>query len=57
MSVIDDFCEKNNALGVGEERFQCYRADLPSTAGMRAMMGEDFEVIQTINGWIIRRLR
>lgn len=52
-----EFKEKNEALGVGEERFQCYLASLPDTNGMRDMMGEDYEINQTINGWIIKRLR
>lgn len=55
--IRKEFKEKNDALGVDEERFQCYIAALPSTSEMRAMMGEDFEIIQTVNGWIIRRLR
>lgn len=55
--VRREFKEKNEALGVGEERFQCHIASLPSTQGMREMMGEDFEIFETINGWIIKRLR
>lgn len=57
MRVRKEFREKNEALGVGEQRFQCYLASLPPTVEMREMMGDDFEVIQTLNGWIIRRLR
>lgn len=52
-----EFKEKNEALGVGEERFQCYSASLPKTAEMREMMGGDYEIINTLNGWIIKRLR
>lgn len=55
--VLKYFVERNTSLAVGEERFQCYIASLPSTAEMREMMGEDFEIFETINGWIIRRLR
>ena len=57
MRVRREFMEKNEALGVGEERFQCYLASLPDTSEMRGMMGEDYEVRKTINGWIIKRLR
>lgn len=57
MSVIDDFSEKNNALAVGEERYQSYSHSLPSTEVMIEMLGPDFKVINTINGWIIKRLR
>lgn len=57
MSVIDDFSEKNNALAVGEERYQSYIHSLPNTEVMREMLGPDFKVINTINGWIIKRLR
>lgn len=57
MNVIDDFSEKNNALAVGEERYQSYSHCLPNTEVMREMLGPDFKVINTINGWIIRRLR
>lgn len=52
-----EFKEKNEALGVGEERFQCHIASLPSTQEIRGMMGEDFEIFETINGWMIKRLR
>lgn len=55
--VRREFKEKNEALAVGEERFQCYLASLPGTSEMRGMMGEDYEVRKTINGWIIKRLR
>lgn len=57
MSAIDDFSEKNNALAVGEERYQSYSHCLPNTEIMREMLGPDFKVINTINGWIIKRLR
>lgn len=55
--VRREFKDKNEALGVGEQRFQCYLASLPSTDEMRKMMGEDYEVRTVLNGWIIRRLR
>lgn len=55
--VRREFKEKNEALSVGEERFQCHIASLPKTVEMRKMMGEDYEVIETINGWVIKRLR
>lgn len=55
--VKNDFVEKNNALAVGEERFQCYISCLPKTEEMRRIMGNDFEIITTLNGWIIKRLR
>lgn len=55
--VKREFKEKNEALGVGEERFQCHLASLPSTQEMRDMMGEDFEIFEIINGWMIKRLR
>ena len=57
LRVRREFKEKNEALGVGEERFQCYISSLPKTAEMREMMGDDYEVIHILNGWIIRRLR
>ena len=57
MSVIDDFSEKNNALEVGEERFQSYNSLLPNVKVIREMLSPDFEVINTVNGWIIKRLR
>ena len=55
--VRNEFIEKNNALKVGEERFQSYISSLPNTQEMRRMMGEDFEIITILNGWIIKRLR
>lgn len=55
--VRKEFREKNEALEVDEERFQCYIASLPPTAEMREMMGEDYEIITVLNGWIIKRLR
>ena len=55
--VRREFKEKNEALGVGEERFQCYIAALPKTVEMREMMGEDYQIITVLNGWIIKRLR
>lgn len=55
--VLKEFVEKNNALEVGEERFQCHLASLPDTSKMREMMGECFHIYETINGWIIKRLR
>lgn len=55
--VRREFKEKNEALGVGDERFQCHIASLPSTHEMRGMMGEDYEIFETINGWMIKRLR
>lgn len=54
--VIREFVEKNNALKVEEERFQCYLASLPDTAQMQEMMGERFHIYETINGWIVKRL-
>lgn len=57
MSVIDDFSEKNNALAVGEERYQSYNSLLPNVKVIREMLSPDFEVINTVNGWIIKRLR
>lgn len=55
--VRREFKEKNEALGVGEERFQCYISALPKTGEMREMMGEDYQIIVVLNGWIIKRLR
>lgn len=55
--VRREFKERNEALRVGEERFQCYLASLPKTVDMRKMMGPDYEIVETINGWLIKRLR
>lgn len=55
--VKNEFVEKNNALAVGGERFQCYISCLPKTEEMRRIMGNDFEIITTVNGWVIKRLR
>lgn len=55
--IRNEFKEKNETLKVGEERFQCYISLLPNTDEMKKMMGKDYEIINTINGWIIKRLR
>ena len=55
--VRREFKEKKEALGVGEERFQCYISALPKTGEMREMLGEDYQIIVVLNGWIIKRLR
>lgn len=55
--VRREFVERNRALAVGEERYQNFLCSLPKTAELRRMMGEDFEIHETINGWMIKRLR
>ena len=59
--VIRQICTKAYDLNAGEEMFQCYLACLPEVTELRSMLNDKsstkkFEVYQTINGVIIKRL-
>lgn len=61
--VVKEFCQKAEALNVGEEFFQCHISALPEVPELKDMLrkdeeanGKQFEIYRTINGTIVKRV-